>query len=141
MATADRIAGLWQRRVSVARRIIPAIMTDLEQFARVEGQRQLSKLIYSKPEDVSSTGRKKWVRTGRLRNAETVTLTRGPGADVFSLTLKNPVSYAEPRHEAGKPGRRKTNRPAHWQDETRKACQSRLKEYAAAIPVRVKQAI
>lgn len=59
-------------------------------------------------------GDRKWVRTGHLRRSEKFEI-RGP----YQVDIVNTAAYAEPRHEAGKPGRRKINplRASHWRDE------------------------
>jgi hypothetical protein len=74
----------------------------------------LTTSIYAIPEDVTKSGKKKWRRTGALRRGEQWEL-RGP----FAVAIVNKVAYAEPRHEAGKRGRRKINpvRVSHWRDD------------------------
>jgi hypothetical protein len=77
---------------------------------------EMSKL-YAIPEDLNAKGKKKWRRTGHLRRSESVEV-RGP----IEVAIVNTAAYAEPRHEAGKPGRRNINpqRENHWQDEMAK---------------------
>lgn len=77
---------------------------------------ELSKL-YAIPEDRTRSGKKKWRRTGHLRRSESVQV-RGP----IEVAIRNTAAYSEPRHEAGKPGRRNINplRANHWQDEMQK---------------------
>jgi hypothetical protein len=130
---AGRIAGLWEKRVRVARRVLPLALIDLRPAAEVTLQYWLARLIYSLPEDVSPrSGKKKWTRTGRLRQGEQVTIQQ-QGPDTVR------VSYAEPRHEAGKPGRHPTKRPAHWHDQTVKTLRERLRQYAQQAVRRVIQ--
>jgi hypothetical protein len=125
---AGRIAGLWEKRVRVARRVLPLALTDLRPTAEVTLQYWLTRLIYSIPEDVwPKSGKKKWTRTGRLRQGEQVAI-QPRGADSVGLVITNRVPYAEPRHEAGKPGRKPTNRPAHWRDETLKSLRQGLRQ-------------
>jgi hypothetical protein len=71
-------------------------------------------IIYSIPVDVGKNGKPKWRRTGHLRRSEGVQV-RGP----VEVVIFNTAAYAEPRHEAGKPNRRKINpiRVVHWRDE------------------------
>jgi hypothetical protein len=77
----------------------------------------LNREVYGPAVDVSSTGRPKWRRTGALKRGE-VGEVRGP----TEVAVVNRVAYAEPRHEAGKPGRRRINplRVSHWRDEMAK---------------------
>jgi hypothetical protein len=134
--SAKRISGAWQSRMRIARRLVPQLLADLVPAAEVELQRQLALLIYSKPEDVNPrTGRRLWVRTGKLKASERVSLSHQ--SDVIELHLKNTADYAEPRHEAGKPGRRKTKRPAHWRDETVKVLRLRIRDAARATARKV----
>jgi hypothetical protein len=82
----------------------------------------MTREIYAVPEDISPrTGRKKWRRTGQLRRAERFELR-----DSYSVAVLNDQVYAEPRHEAGKPGRRGINplRESHWRDELAKTFRS-----------------
>lgn len=111
----------------------------------VEAKKQLNETIYSIPETTggfsfkktgrgtadeafklkksgkrarSSTGRKKWTRTGNLRRSE----TRGMAND-YEGFVQNDASYARPRHDLGLPAghpdairgsRRKSTRIAPW---------------------------
>ena len=95
-------------------------MNEVRLRAGAEAIRQLNELIYSKPEDVNPvTGRKLWERTGRLKAEEFASL-EDHGNDSVRVVLVNHMPYAEPRHEANKPGRRRINpyRTAHWRDAT-----------------------
>lgn len=77
--------------------------------------------IYSQPIPRSAKGRPLWKRTKNLRKGE-----RYEVLDPYSVRIVNDMSYAEPRHEAGKPGRRPTRYPAHWRDELQAAFRSIL---------------
>jgi hypothetical protein len=71
--------------------------------------------LYAIPEDVNPrTGKKRWRRTGHLRRSEQVEVR-----NAYVCAVINTAAYAEPRHEAGKPGRRRINpvRENHWRDE------------------------
>jgi hypothetical protein len=70
-------------------------------------------------------GDRKWVRTGHLRRSERV-----EERSAYEFALVNDAAYSEPRHEAGKPGRRKINplRQNHWRDETRKVMDPLVQE-------------
>jgi len=72
--------------------------------------------IYDQPIPRSATGRPLWQRTGKLRRGE-----KSEVLDAYTVRIVNDASYAEPRHEAGKPGRRKTRYPAHWRDDLEQA--------------------
>jgi len=102
--------------------------------AAVARSKQLmTEQIYAIPEDLSASGKKrqarlksqgrrfvavgkdkKWRRTGHLRRSEKFEI-RSP----YEVAIVNTAAYAEPRHEAGKPGRRSINplRESHWQDQ------------------------
>lgn len=123
-----------------ASRLLPALESTTRGLAvsawRLDKEK-ITEGIYALPEDLTNKGERrharlrrqrgpgsvipfrkgdrKWVRTGHLRRSERVEIT-GPA----SFQLANSASYAEPRHEAGKPGRRKINpaRESHWQEET-----------------------
>lgn len=73
------------------------------------------------------SGKPQWRRTGHLRRSEQFEV-RGP----VEFAIKNTASYAEPRHEAGKPGRRSVRYVSHWQDETKavmaRICQEQWRE-------------
>ncbi len=75
---------------------------------------KLTAEVYAIPEDVNKAGKKKWRRTGHLRRSE-----RAEVVDPYTVRVVNDAAYAEPRHEAGKPGRRNINplRVSHWRDE------------------------
>src|SRR5215831_17899091 len=110
--TPEEWARRWTERTN---RYGPAMRNELRRIglAALDRSRQImSQEIYSKPEDRSSTGRPKWVRTGALYRGE-VLEEIDPVLSVFAID--NAVSYAEPRHEANKPGRRQINpaRTAH----------------------------
>jgi hypothetical protein len=111
--TMTAYSKLWRDRqgrfASVAYGAREYLAASIQELSRAAMQR----LIYSKPEDESTTGRKLWVRTGQLLNNEK-SLLKGDG----EIVLTNATDYAEPRHEAGKPGRRAINpaRFAPWRD-------------------------
>lgn len=69
------------------------------------------------------SGKPMWRRTGNLRRSE-----RAEVKDAYTAAIVNDAVYAEPRHEAGKPGRRPTRYPAHWRDELREAFASILQD-------------
>lgn len=116
-----------KRFETLLRRVEPALRNEMRrQAARaVQQSRLLMGLeIYSKPEDVSpATGKKKWVRTGQLLREERLEEKSGS-----EFLLVNRTVYAEPRHEANKPGRRQINplRTAHWRDDLLKGLEVSL---------------
>ncbi len=100
--------------------------------ALARSKQLMTEQIYAIPEDLSRSGEarqkrlkaqgkkftarkgdKKWTRTGNLRRSEKFEV-RSP----YEVAIVNYAAYAEPRHEAGKPGRRNINplRESHWQD-------------------------
>lgn len=122
--TAAEIAARWARRGGAVNPEVRRTVRQLGERVLAAGLRHMEADIYAKPVDRSGTGRPKWQRTGDLKRAER--LEWAPDGAGFTLT--NALDYAEPRHEAGKPGRRKTTRPAHWREEA-------LAELRVAIPV------
>lgn len=118
MASFDTLAysRLWRDRAgrlsAVSQGARQVLAAQVEKLAKLA----MTQLIYSKPEDVSATGRKLWTRTGRLIGAEKAAVSGNN-----EIVLSNGVDYAEPRHEAGKPGRRPINpaRFAPWREAIR----------------------
>lgn len=112
--TAGELKQKWATRVGSAgpqfRRTAEALARNAEERAK----ERMRETIYAVPEDTSRTGRKKWVRTERLLEGE-----HGRLRGAFEVVLVNDQRYAEPRHEAGKPGRRKIDprRVSHWRDD------------------------
>jgi hypothetical protein len=115
MATFDLpgYSRLWRDRFGRFSNVTREGREELAEQVQAISRAALEKLVYSKPEEVSSTGRKLWTRTRDLINHEKAEV-RGGG----DVVLTNDMVYAEPRHEAGKPGRRKINpaRVAHWRE-------------------------
>jgi len=107
------IARLWRNRAGQFASILEGGAEELAVMVEAESKRAMQTLIYSKPEDIGRSGRRLWVRTGALMAGEKARV-KAPGV----VTLTNNVSYAEPRHEANKPGRRQINpaRTAHWRE-------------------------
>ncbi len=115
MATFDMPAygRLWRDRQGRFVSVTREARLQLAMLTEALAKRVMQQLIYSKPEDVGPSGRKLWVRTGELMAGEHAVLKGDT-----EVILTNAVSYAEPRHEAGKPGRRAINpaRFAPWRD-------------------------
>lgn len=91
--------------------------------------------IYNIPEDVNPrTGKRKWKRTGHLRRSERV-----EERSAYEFALVNDAVYSEPRHEAGKPNRRKINplRVVHWRDETRAVMEPIVREQTRAAVLQI----
>lgn len=80
--------------------------------------KHMDRLIYQNPIPLNKHGRPKWRWTYMLRDNERVAYREG--RDGLVAVLRNDTRYAEFRHEMGKPGRRNTNRRAHWRDAARK---------------------
>lgn len=112
--TAAQLAAAQKRRAALIDREFQATARGIGISALKFCKELLTSTIYAIPEDVSGTGRKKWRRTGNLRRSEKMEL-RSP----YEVVVINTAAYAVPRHEAGKPGRRKINplRVSHWRDE------------------------
>lgn len=134
--TPQELVALMKRRRDLFE---PAFMSATREIARIAISRSkqlMTEQIYNLPEDRTAKGARrfqrflqtrrsgqvftarkgdrKWVRTGHLRRSERVEIVSPYQCDVI-----NDAVYAEPRHEAGKPGRRKINpaRESHWRDD------------------------
>lgn len=134
--TAEDLAKAMSLRQNDLRPALEATTRVVAQTALRRSKQLMSEQIYALPEDLTKKGEKRfarfraggprgrvfvarkgdreWVRTGHLRRSEQVQIV-GPAR----IIVKNTAIYAEPRHEAGKPGRRKINpaRESHWQDD------------------------
>jgi len=109
--TAEELVKTWQARTG---RVSPEFRGLTERTGRrmlVVSKQHMRKQIYSIPEDMTASGKKKWVRTQRLLKGEK--LEYAP--DRSAVTLTNEVPYARARHELGRDGRR-TKRIAHWRE-------------------------
>jgi hypothetical protein len=112
--TAAEVTAAHRRRQQLADREFRATARAIGLSAVKFCKEKLTSTVYAIPEDVSSTGRKLWRRTGNLRRSEKMEIP-----DPYTVNIINTAAYALPRHEAGKPGRRKINplRIVHWRDE------------------------
>ena len=129
--TARELAAKHRRRLSLVEREMNRQVRGIARGTQEFVDRTITREIYSIPEDVSPTGRPKWRRTNLLAHSEKAHVT-----DPYTVTVINTAPYAEPRHEAGKPGRRKINplRVSHWRDELVAAFRSNvLQQWRAAI--------
>jgi len=107
-------AGLAEAWAARTEKVLPEIRQLVQRTGRrmlTVSKRQMRRQIYAIPEDMTATGKKKWVRTGNLLNAED--LAYAPNRS--GVTLTNGMIYARARHELGRDGRQ-TKRPAHWRD-------------------------
>jgi hypothetical protein len=112
--TAAQIAKLMQRRADLVEPEFLATSRGLAKSAVKFTKELMTNEIYAIPEDVTRSGKKKWRRTGQLRRSE-----RAEVVDPYTVRVYNTMAYAQPRHEAGKPGARAINpaRESHWRDE------------------------
>jgi hypothetical protein len=115
--TAKQLAAKFRAREVAVEREFRKTSNGLAISAVKFCKERLTAEVYAIPEDLTKSGKKKWRRTGQLRRAE-----RAEVRDPFTVVVVNDVGYALPRHEAGKPGRRKINpnRESHWRDELAK---------------------
>ncbi len=113
--TAVQYARAWERRQRDFGGSLKREFAALGQLAIAVDERLLTEEVYSKPEDVTPTGRMKWRRTNFLAAMETMRMEEGG----TRIVIDNLAPYAEPRHEANKPARRQINplRTAHWRDD------------------------
>ena len=126
--TPSEYARAWDKRTKQYEPRMKREFRAIGQLAKQVSDRLLTQEIYSKPEDRTPSGRYKWRRTNRLAVSENLSFSE----DGYQAILDNTAEYAEPRHEANKPGRRKINpyRTAHWRDDM-------LDILAAEIPERL----
>lgn len=75
----------------------------------------------------SADSKPAWKRTGALRRGEEPQFP-----NPYTVVIVNVMAYAKPRHEAGKPGRRKTRYPSHWRDQLREQIEPYLQDYYEA---------
>jgi len=137
--TTAEIAARWARRAAMVNPEVRRTMRSLADLYLAASVKHMDADIYSKPEDVSSTGRKKWVRSRNLRAAERVVLTD----DGAGFTLTNETVYASRRHEANKasyPYHVAPARTAHWRDETTVELRTRTAYALAAMNLRILRA-
>ena len=113
--------------------------TELEIFiheigalAAQEAKAALERGVYDHPPIRDKKGRVRYRRTGRLRRGEQGP-TYGRRGDVLWTKIQNNVRYAVPRHEMGKPGKKRTQYPAHWHDEAA----AKVRKQAVALGQRV----
>jgi len=109
-------ARAWEKR---SRDYGPAMKREFKaigDLAHSVANRLLTQEVYSKPADTYPSGKPKWRRTNLLAVSEAPPQVSDDGT---VITLVNTAVYAEPRHEANKPGRRQINpaRTAHWRDD------------------------
>jgi len=129
--TPSEYARAWNKRVRDYEPRMKREVSALGQLAKSVSDRVLKQEIYDKPEDVRPSGKPKWRRTNLLAVSQTVDFAE----DGYTVVLGNSADYAEPRHEANKPDRRKINpyRTAHWLDDT-------LQILSEEVPERLRRA-
>jgi hypothetical protein len=112
--TAAQLATLYRRRAVALEREIRKTSRSIGQNAVRTSRHFMEEQIYSVPEDRTAAGKAKWQRTRKLLRGEKYEVLANLAVRVY-----NEADYAEPRHEAGKPGHRKINplRVSHWRDE------------------------
>lgn len=112
--TAQQLARRMQSRAALVEREFRASTQAIAVSALKFSKEKMSE-FYAIPEDVNpKTGKKLWRRTGHLRRSEQAQIR-----NAYVCAIVNTAAYAEPRHEAGKPNRRRINpvRRQHWRDE------------------------
>jgi hypothetical protein len=102
------------RAATIDRGLVGTTRLVAEQALRISKARMKAG-VYDHPIPTTKSGKPKWIRTGLLYALERVEYA----ADGKSAKITNTVRYAEIRHEMGKPGRKRTQFPAHWRDEMR----------------------
>lgn len=112
--TAQELADQFSRSAEALPREILRASEHIGEVALNLSRQLMEQQIYAIPEATTKAGKKKWVRTRQLLNAETFDRSELP-----DVIITNDMPYAEPRHEAGKPGRRNISplRESHWEDD------------------------
>ena len=112
--TAAQLAARHKRREQALIRELGGAARGIAVSALRLSKELLTTQVYALPEDRTSKGKKKWRRTGHLRRGEKFEVRSN-----IEVAIVNTANYAEPRHEAGKPGRRGINplRKSHWRDD------------------------
>lgn len=131
--TAEQVAAKMARRQAKAEKAFQQTIKGVAVSAVAFTKAKMTEEIYAIPEDLSASGKrrqasasargkrftpvgkdKKWRRTGNLRRSEKFLIV-----SPYEVHIVNTAAYAEPRHEAGKPGHRKINplRVSHWRDD------------------------
>jgi hypothetical protein len=112
--TAAQLAAKQKRRAARLQRELAQTARGIAISARRLSRELMTQGIYALDVDRTASGKPKWRRTGHLRRSERYEI-RSP----VEVAIVNDAAYAEPRHEAGKPGRRNINplRRTHWRDE------------------------
>ena len=116
--TAAEYARAWNKRTRDYKPRMRGEFRAIAQLAHTVANQLITKEIYSKPEDTWPSGKPKWRRTNLLAHSEQPPVFTEEDGNL-TATLVNTALYAEPRHEANKPGRRQINpkRTAHWRDD------------------------
>jgi hypothetical protein len=135
--TAEQVARKMRKRQELVAREFTQTTRGVAVSALAFAKQKLTEEIYSVPEDLSASGKKRqasasargkkftavgrdkaWRRTGHLRRSEKFEIR-----DPYTVAIVNTAAYALPRHEAGKPGHRNINpaRVSHWHDDLRVA--------------------
>jgi len=126
-------ARAWNKRVRDYKPGMDREFRAIGELAHTVANQLITREIYSKPEDTWPSGKPKWRRTNFLAVSEQPPVFTEEGGNL-TCTLVNTAVYAEPRHEANRPGRRRINpaRTAHWRDDM-------LDILAAEIPERLRR--
>ena len=113
LMTAAQLARKHKARKTLVEKEFRKSMRGLGISAVAFTRMKLTEEIYAFPiPKRPRSGKPAWKRTGALRRGERYQVT-----DAYTVQIVNDVSYAKPRHEAGKPGRRVVRYPSHWRDE------------------------
>ena len=120
----DRLVSQWERRARLLEPTMAKATTQATAVVYAEARKQMRELIYDKPIPKRPISKKPmWKRTGYLRRSEKKRI-----ASAYLGIVYNDARYAEPRHEAGKPGRRKTRYVAHWRDDAAKVARPKVRK-------------
>ncbi len=120
--TAPELARLMKQRAAVTEAEFQRTTNRLAAEALKFCRETMTREIYAQPVPTRpKSGKKMWKRTGTLRRSERI-----EPRTAYEAAIVNDAAYALPRHEAGKPGHRKTRFPAHWRDELNKFIRPRI---------------
>lgn len=126
--TAEQLARKFKARASKVEKEFRKTAKDIAATSIRITRKIMTEEIYGLPiPKRPRSGKPMWKRTGALRRGE-----RAEFPDAYTVRIVNDMNHALPRHEAGKPGRRKVRYICHWRDQLREQIEPYLQDYYEA---------